>query len=155
MTPTKERAERALFSKPYLTGDPLVIISASGAPLKTIDELKDKNVAVNEGYTADYYLSKIQGPQLIRFASPIESFMALESGRVDALVMARTSVSSFLNHYGADKFSVSEIPNTNEENALAISKKYADLEDPIQKALDSIQADGTLEKLKEKWKLTN
>jgi ABC-type amino acid transport substrate-binding protein len=153
ITPTAERAQRILFTKPYLTGDPLAIISRANAPLKTIDQLKGKKVAVNEGFTADYYMSKIQGPELIKLATAIESFMTLESGRVDALVAAQNTVKPFIEHYGADKFSVSPIPGTTDEYALAISKKYPELLDSIQNVLDDMTADGTLEELKKKWGL--
>ncbi len=153
ITPTPERAERVLFTKPYLTGDQLLIVSRAEAPLKTIDQLKNKKVAVNEGFTADYYMSKVQGPELIKFATAIESFMTLESGRVDALVAAQNTIKPFLEHYGADKFSISPIPGTMDEYALAISKKYPDLLEKIQKALDEITADGTLDTLKQKWGL--
>lgn len=153
ITPTPERAERILFTKPYLVGDPLLIVSLASQPLTTIEQLTGKQVAVNEGFTADYYMAKIQGPILVRFASPIESFMALDSKRVDALVSAQNNVKPFIQHYGAQKFSVAPIAGTTDQYALAISKKYPELLEPIQKALDDMQADGTIESLKKKWKL--
>ncbi len=153
ITPTAERAERILFTKPYLTGDQLLIVSRADAPLKTVEQLKGKNVAVNEGFTADYYMSKISGIELTKFATAIESFMTLESGRVDALVAAKNTVKPFLDHYGAQNFSVSPIPGTTDEYALAISKQNPELLEPIQNAIDDMAADGTLEKLKAKWGL--
>lgn len=153
ITPTAERAERIIFTKPYLTGDQLLIVSRADAPLKNINALKGKKVAVNEGFTADYYMSKIPGIDLTKFATAIESFMTLESGRVDALVAAQNTIKPFLDHYGAQNFSVSPIPGTTDEYALAISKKYPELLEPIQKAIDDMAADGSLEKLKEKWGL--
>lgn len=154
ITPTPERAERVIFTKPYLTGDQLAIVTPASKPLETLEQLKDKTVTVNEGFTADYFMSKVEGPQLIRFATPLESFMALESGRADAFVAAHNTVTPFIEHYGAQKFSVAPIPETNDEYALAISKRYPELLEPIQEALDAIAADGTLQKLKEKWKLS-
>jgi polar amino acid transport system substrate-binding protein len=151
ITPTPERAERVIFTKLYLTGDPLLIVSPANKPLTTVEQLTDKQVAVNEGFTADYYLAKIEGPILIRFASPIESFMALDSNRVDALVSAQNNVKPFVEHYGKEKFSIAAIPGTTDQYALAISKKYPELLEPIQKALDDMQADGTIDALKKKW----
>ena len=153
ITPTQKRALQVNFTKPYLKGDPLLIVSPEATPIKTVDELKDKKVAVNEGFTADYYMSAIKGPQLVRFASPIESFMALASGRIDALVAAENNVKPFLNHYGANKFSVANIPDTTDEYALALSKKYPELVAEIQQAIDTLQENGTLDTLKQKWKL--
>ncbi len=151
ITPTAERAQRVLFTKPYLVGDPLLIVSLAENPLTSIEQLTNKQVAVNEGFTADYYMSKIKGPELIRFASAMESFMALDSNRVDALVAAQNNVKPFLEHYGAKKFKVSVISGTSDEYALAISKKYPELLEPIQNALDEMEKDGTLETLKKKW----
>lgn len=151
ITPTPERAERVIFTKPYLTGDPLLIVSHAANPLTAIEQLTGKQVAVNEGFTADYYMAKIQGPILVRFASPIESFMALDSNRVDALVSAQNNVKPFIQHYGAGKFSIAPIPGTTDQYALAISKKYPELLEPVQKALDDMQADGTIDMLKKKW----
>lgn len=153
ITPTAERAERILFTKPYLSGDQLLIVSRADAPLKSLAQLNGKKVAVNEGFTADYYMSKIQGPELVRFATAIESFMTLESGRVDALVAAQNTIKPFVEHYGANAFAISPIPGTTDEYALAVSKKYPELLEPIQKALDDMAADGTLESLKNKWGL--
>lgn len=153
ITPTEKRAQQVNFTKPYLKGDQLLIVSSAEAPLTTIDKLKNKKVAVNEGFTADYYMSGIKGPQLVRFASPIESFMALASGRIDALVAAENSVNPFLTHYGAQKFSVAKIPDTTDEYALALSKKYPELVVQIQSAIDQLEANGTLDTLKQKWKL--
>lgn len=153
ITPTEKRARQVNFTKPYLKGDQLLIVSSAQAPLTTIDELTNKKVAVNEGFTADYYMSAIKGPQLVRFASPIESFMALMSGRIDALVAAENSIKPFLDHYGAQNFSVASIPDTTDEYALALSKKYPELVAQIQSAIDTLQENGTLDALKQKWHL--
>jgi len=153
ITPTPERAERIIFTKPYLTGDPLLIVSLAANPLKTVEQLTGKQVAVNEGFTADYYMAKIHGPILVRFASPIESFMALDSNRVDALVSAQNNVKPFIQQYGKEKFAIAPIEGTTDQYALAISKKHPELLEPIQKALDDMQADGTIDNLKKKWKL--
>lgn len=153
ITPTPERAERVNFTQVYLKGDPLLIVSRADNPLKTIDSLTNKSVAVNEGFTADYYMAKIKGPQLIRLASPLESFMALDSNRVDALVSAQNNVKPLIESYGAQKFSIAQIPDTNDEYALAVSKKYPETLDHINATLDEMLADGTIDNLKKKWKL--
>lgn len=153
ITPTAERAQKVNFTAPYLKGDPLLIVTKAETPLKTIEQLTGKLVAVNEGFTADYYMAKIKGPELIRFASPLESFMALDSNRVDALVSAQNNVKPLIESYGAQKFSVSVIPETSDEYALAVSKQYPELLLQIQATLQEMHADGTIENLKKKWKL--
>lgn len=153
ITATPERAERILFTKPYLQRDPLLIVSPKEKPLTTIAQLKDKTVAVNEGYMADLYMSDKQGVDLLRLATPTEAFLALESGRADAFVAARNSIKAFFDKHGTDKFSIAEIPDASDSYSFAISPRYAELLDPIQKALDELAQQGVITHLLEKWKL--
>lgn len=160
ISPTPERAQRVLFTKPYLSGDQLVIVSLAHKPIENLDQLRDAkamNVGVNEGFTADYYVSdyfnkEINPPNLIRFATAIELFMALESGRIEALVAAQNTIKGFIKHQ-ENKFHVAPIPNTGDEYALAISKKNPELVPLIQQALDQMMQDGFIDELKKKWKL--
>ena len=57
--PTPERAERIIFTKPYLTGINYLLSAERMLHSKNLNQLKGKKVAVNEGFTADYYMSKI------------------------------------------------------------------------------------------------
>jgi|ERR1700733_1499164 len=152
MTPTQERTQRVFFTKPYLSADPLTIISLADSPLSTTQELRNKIVAVNEGYTADYYMSTIPDIQLLRLATPLEAFMALQSKRANAFVSAANAAAPFLAHY-KDKFRTAVIPDTSETYAITISKKYPDLVEPIQHALDALQEDGFIDALKQKWQI--
>lgn len=154
ITPTAERQQRVLFTTPYISQDPLLIVSHAQSPLTSLDQLKGKKIAVNEGYTADFYMSQVQGPELLRLASPLESFMALESHRADALVIAQTTAKNIIEHFGNHKFKVTPIPDIADEYALAISKQYPDLHEEVQKVLDHLIAQGIIEQLKKKWKLS-
>jgi len=153
LTPTPEKKKEVLFSECYFDGDPLVIISSGAKPLKTIESLTGKDVVVNEGYTADFYMSAIKGPVIKRFPAPAASFLALQSGRADAYVAARSTVKPFFKQYGTDQFSVAEIPGTEEKYALAISPRDGDLVGKINSVINEMQKDGTIEQLKNKWDL--
>ena len=152
ITPTKERENILCFSKCYFTGDPLVIVSNKNTQLKTIDELIDKNVIVNDGYTADFYISSLQGPRIIRLSNPASAFLALESGKAQAYVAAKSTVTPYLKQYDKS-FILNIIPNTEEKYALAISNKNKALIPQINSYIDQMEKDGTLNKLKEKWGL--
>ena len=95
MSYTEERAKRVLFTKPYLTEDPLVILSASEQPLG-LDDLNNKTVVVIEGFTADLLMSSKNGFNLIRLPAQADGFMAIKSGRADAFVTAKSTVDLFL-----------------------------------------------------------
>lgn len=151
MSYTEERAKRALFTHPYLTDDPLVILSKERE--LTIDDLKGKTVVVNEGYTADLYLSEKPEIALVRLASPADAFLALKSGRADACVTAKNTLDSFLSTQDGAEFYWKAIDNTAEDCSLVVSKKYPELLGRIQKCLDEMAKDGTLQEIKAKWKL--
>lgn len=156
ITPTPERAQRTLFTKPHLTGNPLVIISPQNNPLTSLDDLKGKIVVVNEGYVADSYMSEQPAVTLVRLSSAAVSdgMLALESGRADAFVTALHPMKPYFNKYDVNNFSVTPIASTEESSAFAVSKHYPELRDYIQVTLDRMQDDGTLDALKRKWNLS-
>ncbi|HLC06707.1 MAG TPA: transporter substrate-binding domain-containing protein [Candidatus Babeliales bacterium] len=162
ITPTEERAQRALFTHPHLTGNPLVIISSKktsldseGQALTKLEDLAGKTVVVNEGYLSDSFMSEQPGVELLRLSSPLVSdgMLALQSSRADAFVTASHSIKPYFEKYSIDDFNVIPIPNTQETSAFAISKHYPDLRRDIQVTLNDVEKDGTLAAIKTKWNL--
>jgi arginine/lysine/histidine transporter system substrate-binding protein len=156
ITPTEERAERSLFTKPHLTGNPLVIISTkTKTPIHHLYDLKGKTVAVNEGYLADSIVSELSGVDVLRLPSAFVSdgMLALETSRADAFVTATHSVAPYFEKYDRNNFYISTIEGAQETSAFAISKYYPELRNYIQMTLDRMQADGTLDLIKKKWNL--
>lgn len=154
ITPTETRARKVLFSKSYLQADPLIVLTKKGGPsIKELHDLKGKTVVVNTGYTADLYLSEKPGMDLMKLKAPAECFMALKSGRADALVCAKSSLAMFVGKNTTEQFNMIELPNTGDTYSLAVNKADTELLHEINKALDDMDKDGTLENLKKKWNL--
>lgn len=154
MTATPERAKHALFTKPYIEGDPLLIVNLSkDEPIHTIDDLKGKKVVVDEGYTADMYMTANSKSDIIRTSSPVQGFQALKSGRASAYVIAKSSAEEFFKKYGKEGFNIVEIPDATENYSLAVSKRYPQLFTEVQEILNTMIADGTIDTLKIKWKI--
>jgi polar amino acid transport system substrate-binding protein len=155
MTPTPERAKRALFLTPHLEADPLMAVQKEGAePITTKEQLQHKTVVVNQGYSSDQYVSDIGDVELIRVSSPFVStgLLTLDSGQADVYVAAKSSLKPFL---AKDKngYTITPIEQSGESYAIAISKKYPQLYASLQSALNEMIQDGTIETLKKKWKL--
>ena len=152
MTPTPEREMLVHFSKPYFGGDPLVIVTRKAdLPIATVEGLQGNRVVVNEGFTADYYMSTVPGVEITRLPTVSDAFLALKSGRADAFVSARSAVKPFFRIHGKGDYHVVPIVATEEQYALAVSRKHADLLPRVQEALDGMMADGTIDELKAKW----
>lgn len=154
LSATVERAKHVLFTTPYLDNNPFVIVSLAANPVKDISDLYNQEVIVNEGYTADIYLSNIDKFNLKRLKTPAEAFLALKSGRAKAFVTAQDTVAPFFAQYDANDFNLVEIPNTSENTSLAFAPQYPQLRQKIQAVLDEMQNDGTLSEIKQRWKLT-
>lgn len=152
MSYTEERAKRVLFTKNYLSGDPLVILTTKKTPL-SIEGLSGKKVAVNEGYTSDFLLSPRKDITLTRLITSADGFIAVQSGRVDAFVTAQSTVDAFFAKQDSSLFHITPIEGTGETCALVLPLKKQALCEEIQKALDAMEADGTLSLLRSKWKL--
>ncbi len=151
ISPKPTRARHVHFTKPYLENDPLLIITpATQQPLSSVDDLADKTVVVNDGYTSDAYMSTRKTNALIRLATPAEAFLALRSGRADAYVAAHSSVQRFLEKY-PNAYHTVEIKDVTDAYALVISPVYPELVVAVQEALDAMERDGTLAALKKTW----
>ena len=153
MSYTEERAKRVLFTKPYLAEDPFVILTLASKGVANVNELSGKTVVVNEGFTADLYLSEKPGIKLVRLPATADAFLALTSGRSDAFVTAKSTVDVFMKTQDPAKFHVTAIAGTGETCALVVSKKTPQMLADIQNALDAMESDGTMAQLKSKWNL--
>lgn len=154
MTATPERAQMIDFTRPYLKGEPLVVITLKQHPITALSDLKNHEVIVNEGYTADAYMSAQPDIQIKRLPSPAESMLDLQTGKSFAYVSALNAVKPFIEKIGADQFNIFTIEGTQENTAMGISKKYPELLHEIQPILDQMEADGTIEALKKKWNIS-
>ena|SRR3990167_2985886 len=154
MTETPARAQQVLFTRPYLSGDPLVIVTHVGqSALTDLAALAGKTVIVNDGFTADTYLSRHPEIKLKRLATVSDAFLALNSQQAAAYVGAENSMMPFLEQYGRSNYQLHPLAGTNENCAIAVSKHYPELLTKIQTVLDELAADGTLAQLKAHWKL--
>lgn len=154
-SPSPERESQVFFTKPYLMGDPLMIITrADHAPLTSIADLTGQTVIVNDGFTADLYLSEFTGPIIKRLPSVADAFLTLISQRADAFVSARASVEPFFEHADRSKFRITPLPDVSDSCALIISRIYPELLTQVQHALDAMTQDGTIATIKQKWNLS-
>lgn len=152
MTCTPEREKKIFFTAPYISGDPLVIVTLANQPkVNSLADLTGKEVIVNEGFTADTYMSTIKGPVLIRLATSTEALMALKAGQAHAFVSALNALKPLFDVYGKEAFSITPIEGTNENCSLGVSKQFPELFAAIDQTIQEMVKDGTIKNLKEKW----
>jgi len=156
MTPTEKRGKIVLFSKSHFEGEGFVLYVNHGSPITRFEDLQGKTVAVNEGYSADTYISQFSDINVLRLsaASVAEGLLALQSGRADAFIVAKSAIKPILQGEAGKQYDSIAIPDTFEASAFAISKHHAHLLPLIDREIDSMKKDGTLKELVKKWDIS-
>lgn len=153
MTPTEERAKQILFTKPYVgLDDPLVAVTSKTDVITKLEDLYDKEVIVNDGYTAEKQMKKHPNIKVKTIPTVSDAFLSLNNKRAFAFVTAQNTLAPFFEKYGKEHYNIFKLDFI-EPSAIGVSKAHASLLEPIQKVLDELQIDGTLQKLKEKWNI--
>ena len=151
---TPEREKLVLFTNPYITNGPLVVLTPKDKlTLTKLEDLTDKRVVVIKGYTADSYISDLAYLAVERVPNLADAVKALQAGNVDALVTNADTIPTIFETYGQDTFATFVINDVNENAALAVSKMYPELARELSIVIDQMNADGTLDQLKQKWHL--
>ena len=89
-TQTPEREEVVDFAKAYMKVD-IGIVSPDGAPIKSVEDLKGKQLIVNKGTTAETFFTKNYPEiELVGYEQNTEAFNALLDGRGAALAHDNT-----------------------------------------------------------------
>lgn len=153
MSYTEERAKRVFFTKCYLGTDPLVVFSTI-KKRASYNGLEGKTVVVVEGFTSDQLMSKKEGIHLMRLNNQTDAFLAIKCGRADAFVTAKSTVDAFLEGHDPSQFHTEVIEGTGETCAMIVPKSKPAMLEQVQKALDAMENDGTMNMLKTKWKLS-
>jgi len=155
LTPSEERAKAVLFSHPYVDNDDIVAITkTSNSTITKLEDLFGKTVAVNTGYTSDSFLSKHPKISLVRLKSTADGVLALQSDSVYAFATSKSSFIVFLGKQAEDhNYQYFNLPSSADACALAYNKKNTPLQEEIDRVIDAIIKDGTMQTIKKKWGL--
>ena len=148
-TQTPERAKVVDYAAPYMKVA-LGVVSPKDAPIKSLDELKDKTLLVNRGPTADAYFTK-QHPDIktLKYDQNTETFDALKDGRGAALAHDNALLWAWAKEN--DKFEVF-IGSLGEPEQIAPAVKQGDKEllAWLNEEMAKIKKDGRLQQAYEK-----
>jgi polar amino acid transport system substrate-binding protein len=148
-TITPARSKRVTFSDPYFDADQSLMVQ-KGSDIKTVDDItSDTKIGVQEGTTGqDYAETKTDGT-VQAFAEIGTAFNSLQAGQVDA-VINDFPVSAFALKKYPQLDVVQSIP-TGERYGFPMQKTNTALIEAVNKALADSIADGTYQKIFQKW----
>lgn len=141
-----QRSKHVFFSTPYYYSGPQIFVRPD-SNIKTVDDLKGKEVAVAKGSTyadtASKYTSNIK-----MYDSDITALKALSTGRHDAVI------TDFVTGKSAAKEGF-EIEGRQlierSEQAVVVPKDNPQLLKRVNEALENLRNDGTLSKISQKY----
>jgi polar amino acid transport system substrate-binding protein len=158
ITITDERKGQVDFSDPYMVSEQFMLVRAEedrftdGASFAANEELLvGAQAGTTNFYTAVY--SVLDGdeanPRIKLFDTFGASVQALKSGDVDLVLMDKTSAAGYIGA-SPGSFKIVGEPLGREEFGF-IFTPGSDLVEPINAALKSMQEDGTIDELNQKW----
>ncbi len=145
----EERKASIDFSVPYLISSQVVLVQKD-SPLKAIEDLTGKQVAVAIGTTGAEAAKSIEGAKLKVVDDSNLSVMMLGNGSADAVVIDVAIAKEYQKKRG---FVIMEKPLQMEETACVIMKGNDTLRQEIDKAIEKVKADGSFDTIKAKWEI--
>ncbi|MDJ1158850.1 glutamine ABC transporter substrate-binding protein [Chelatococcus sp. SYSU_G07232] len=147
---TDERKKVVDFSDPYYPGGLVIMVKKDNTSIKGPEDLPGKKVSVQVGTKSVSYLQE-NFPKVERteVEKNQEMFMLVELGRVDAAVTGKPAAKLFAKSRPTVKVLDKQL--TVEEYGMAVRKDLPELTKELNAALAKLKADGTYDKLVQKW----
>jgi ABC-type amino acid transport substrate-binding protein len=155
ITPNRERI--LAWSTPYVTTTLSLVVNQAKTPaIRSITDLKDASVGV-QAATTDYDAAiamqkqgEIRSVKVYPFDRIEEAMADLEAGRI-ATVMKVAPVAVWLAAKRSDLRIVAQVPNDPQPFGIGFAKKNSEMVMAVNQVIATMQRDGSLKRLKEKW----
>ena len=179
MTVTEERKQSVNFSNTYATGIQVIIVK-DGSSITSLDDifefnadgdpvaLKDANikVGVQQDTTGDIYSSSdisgwgfcdveedgtVTTDRVVRYKTGADAVEALKTDKVNMVIIDNEPAKSFVAANEGIHILEGDNEYAVEDYAICIAKENTELLDKINKALDELKKDGTIDKIVSKY----
>ena len=149
MTVTDKRLESVNFSTSYAKGVQVVIVKED-SDIKTIDDVTGKKIGVQTSTTGDIYATDEYGEENItRYDNGAVAVQALVSGKVDCVIIDNEPAKSYVA--ANEGLTILETAYVEEDYAICFNKENTELMDKVNAALAELTADGTVQKIVDKY----
>ena len=148
MTVNEDRLKNVDFTDTYAQAAQVIIVTKD-SPIASPDDLTGKKIGVQTGTTGDIYADDVENAEVQRFNKGMEAVMALNQGKIDAVIIDREPAKVFVKENEGLK--ILDEAFTVEEYAIAVKKGNSELLDKINTALESLKDNGTLDEIVAKY----
>ena len=148
VTVTDERKAVMDFSDSYDTGIQSIIVP-NDSDIASPDDLAGKKIGTQRGTTGYIYCSDDFGEDsVVAYDNGLTAVQALNNGQVDAVVIDDAPAKEYVA--ANPGLNVLDTSYAEEDYAIGMAKGSA-LEDAVNKALEELKADGTLQSIVDKY----
>lgn len=156
-TKTKEREEKVLFTRPYLENRQ-ILITRKSEKISNYQQMKNKVLGVQTGSSG--YDDLTSYPKVLKnrikdtvlYDTYNQAFLDLKAGRINGLLIDSVYANYYLSHSSySSLFKKISLPYPPEEFSVGVSKNNPTLQKKLNQALNQLEKDGTIEKIKKKW----
>jgi polar amino acid transport system substrate-binding protein len=147
-TITEQRKKNFDFSEPYYF-ESLAVVFDEKKPTNKVQQLTGKKIAVQLGSTMEIWLKKkVPGATALVMDNNNQAIAALKAGHVDLVLMDGAQGQVFSQKNPGLSFAI--ISQSQDGYGIAL-KKHSPLTYEINQALNALENNGELTKLKKKW----
>ncbi len=150
ITITEDRAKKMSFSDPYIDAGQIVTVRTDNTSINGPEDLKGKRIGVQLSTTGEIEAKKIEGATVKPYDSVDLAFLDLQNGQVDGVIADNPTTVTYVSRF-KDKIKTVGTPFTDEHYGIAVCKKNTELLTKINTAMAALKADGTVQKLQDKW----
>ncbi|CAH0533211.1 Arginine-binding extracellular protein ArtP [Vibrio stylophorae] len=144
MTITPERQANVDFSTAYYEATQVVLVNQDNDSITSVDDLKDKHIAVQLGSTGDLMAKKLSN-KVTAFNTGFEAVMELKNSKVDLVLFDSEPAASFLKKN--PQLKMIELDFTPEFYGLAVAKGNTELLNSINQTLQTMKQNGQYDAL--------
>jgi len=142
--------QQVSFSDPYLTFGQVVVVKKGNLTITGRDQFPHMAVGSQRGSASALEIQKIPGVHLMIYDSFNLAFQDLVNGYIDAVVAGSPRAQSYAN-IKSNNLKIVGGEFASESYGIAICNQRADLVKKINEGLKAVKADGTLDRLTDKW----
>ncbi len=163
MNDTPERAKQVAFVDYLRVGQSFMVKKGNPEKITSIASLAGKSASVETGTTNKDYLDaqskklKAQGKSAIKvvtFPKDTDAANALKTGKVDAY-FGDAPVVAYYIETDPSSFAIGGNPVNPIPIGIAVRKSDTELKTAVRKAIAAMYADGTMDTILKRWKLTS
>jgi len=142
--------QQVTFSTPYYTTGQVVVVKKGNLVIAGRDSLNGMTVGAAQGSIAEAEVQKIPGARLQSYATADLALQDLTAGLIDAVITDLPQALGYVNVPANNLKTVGNLFDT-ADLGIALCKQRPELLQRINTALASLKADGTLDRIRQKW----